>query len=87
MMPKNKTKFIRKTKKKPARPAKRTRRKASSRKKKLLRKQSQTVAVLAVEVAEVVVMGDVEQDSVDETQADLRDPLDEHFPPDFGGSE
>ena len=86
-MPKKKGKTIPKTKKKPVRPAKRTRRKASSRKKKPLRKQSQTAGVLAVEVSEVVVMGDVERDSVDETQAALRDPLDEHFPPDYGGSE
>ncbi len=86
-MPKKKGKSIPKTKKKPVRPAKRTRRKASSRKKKPLRKQSQTASVLAVEVAEVEVIGVIEQDSVDETEVAVRDPLDEHLPPDYGGSE
>ncbi len=86
-MPKKKAKSIRKTKKKPVRPAKRTRRKASPRKKKPVRKQSQTAGVLAVEVAEVEVIGVIEQDSVDETEVAVRDPLDEHFPPDYGGSE
>jgi hypothetical protein len=87
MMRKAKGKSIRKTKKKLARPAKRTRSKASSRKKKPVRSQSQTAGVLAVEVAEVEIIGDIEQDFVDETEAGVRDPLDEHFPPDYGGSE
>ena len=86
-MPKKKGKSIPKTKKKPVRPAKRTRSKSSSRKKIVLRKQSQTASVVEGEVVKVVVMGDVEQDSLDETEAALRDPLDEHFPPDYGGSE
>jgi hypothetical protein len=52
-----------------------------------MRSQSQTARVLAVEVAEVEVIADIEQDSVDETEVAVRDPLDEHFPPDHGGSE
>jgi hypothetical protein len=87
MMRKKKGKSIHKTKKKVARPAKRTRGKASSRKKKTAKSQSQTARVLAVEVTEVEVTGDIEQDSVDETEATVIDPLDEHFPPDYGGSE
>lgn len=86
-MRKKKRKSIHKTKKKLARPAKRARSKASSRKKKPVRSQSQTAGVLAVEVAEVEVIGDIQQDSVDETEAAVRDPLDEHFPPDYGASE
>ena len=86
-MPKKKGKSIPKTKKKPVRPAKRTGRKASFRKKKPVRTQRQTADVLEVEVPGVEVIGDIERDSVDETEATLRDPLDEHFPPDYGGSE
>jgi hypothetical protein len=86
-MRKKKGKSIRKTKKKLARPAKRTRSKASSRRKKPVRSRSQTAGVLAVEVTEVEVIGEIEQDSADETEAAVRDPLDEHFPPDYGGSE
>jgi len=86
-MPKKKTMSIRKTKKKSTRPAKRIRGKASSRKKKPVKRRSQTANMLAVEFAEVVVIGDIEQDSVDQTEGSIRDPLDEHFPPDYGGSE
>ncbi len=86
-MRKKKGKSIRKTKKKLARPAKRTRRKASSRKKKPVRSQNQIAGVPAVEVAEAEVIADIDQDSVDEVEAVVIDPLDEHFPPDYGGSE
>ena len=86
-MPKKKRNSFRKTKKKLARPAKRTRGEASSRKKKPVKSQSQTARVLAVEVTEVEVTGDIEQDSVDGTEATVIDPLAEHFPPDYGGSE
>jgi hypothetical protein len=85
-MPKKKKKSIRKAKKRPARPAKRARSKASSRKKKPVRNQGQTARVLAVEVTELEIIGDIQQDPVEETEATL-DPLDEHFPPDYGGSE
>jgi hypothetical protein len=64
MMRRKKQKSIRKTKKKLARPAKRTRSKASSRKKKPMRSRSKTAGVLAVEVAEVETIGDIQQDSV-----------------------
>jgi hypothetical protein len=93
MMPKKKGKSIRKTKpktktkKKLARPPKRTRSKASSRKKKPVRSQGRTAGVLAVEVTEVELIGGVEQESVDETEAAVRDSLDEQIPPDYGGSE
>jgi hypothetical protein len=87
MMRKKKKKPIRKTKKKLAHPAKRSRSKTSSRKKKPVRSQSQIAGVLEVEVTEVVVIGDIKQDSVDETVATVIDPLDEHFPPHYGGSE
>jgi hypothetical protein len=87
MMRKKKGKSIHKTKKKVVRPAKQTRGKASSRKKKPVRSQRQIAGVLEVEVTEVVVIGDTEQDSVEETEATVIDPLDEHFPPHYGGSE
>jgi hypothetical protein len=86
MMPKKK-KSIHKTKRKLTRLAKRTRAKASSRTKKTVRNQRQTAAVLAVEVADVEVIGDIEQDSVNETEATVIDAQDEHFPPYYGGSE
>jgi len=85
-MPKKKRKSSYKTKKKLAHPAKRTRSRPS-RKQKPERSQSQTAGALAVEVAAVKVIGDIEQDSVDETEAGVKDPLDEHFPQDYGGSE
>jgi hypothetical protein len=52
-----------------------------------VRGQSQTAGVITVEVAEVVVITGIEQVSVDETEAAVTDPLDEHYPPDYGGSE
>jgi hypothetical protein len=67
--------------------SKRTRRKSSSRKREPVRSQSRTALAVAVEVAEVVVMGEFEQDSVDETEAAVIDALDEHFPADYGRSE
>jgi hypothetical protein len=86
-MPKKKKKSIRKTKKELTRPTKRTRAKASSRTKKTVRNQRQTAGALAVEVTEVEVIGDIEQDSVNETEATVIDAQDEHFPPYYGGSE
>jgi hypothetical protein len=79
---KTKTKSKTKSKKKLARPPKRTRGKASSRKKKPTRSQGRTAGALAVEVIAVI-----EEDFVEEGDATVRDPLDEHFPPDYGGSE
>jgi hypothetical protein len=87
MMPKEKKKSIHKTKKKLARPAKQTRRKASSRKKKLVRRQTQPVGVLAVEVTEVEVIAGSGEDSVEETETAVKDAEDEHYPPEHGGTE
>jgi hypothetical protein len=86
-MPKKKKKPVRKTKKKSTRPTKRTSGKAPARKKKLVRKKSRIGGVLAVEVTEVEIVRGVADDSVDEVESHVVDPLDEHFPPDYGGSE
>jgi hypothetical protein len=51
-----------------------------------VRNQSQTAGVITVEVAEVVVIAEIDQVSVDETEATVVDPLDEHYPPDYGVS-
>jgi hypothetical protein len=90
MMPKKKGKSIHKTKaktktkskKKLARLPKRIRKKASSRKKKPVSGRGRVARVLAVEV-----FSHIEQDFVEEGEGAGRDPLDEHFPPDYGGSE
>ena len=87
-MPKKKKKSIRKTKKKLTRPIKRARRKTSARKKKRVRSQSRTAGMVAVEVSAVEVIRRVEDVSgVGETEAITEDDLDEHFPPEYGGSE
>jgi hypothetical protein len=90
-MPKKKKKPIRKaknkTRKKIARPAKRTRGKAPARKKKPVKRQSRTTGALAVEITEIDVITGIGDDSIDETESVVIDPLDEHFPPDYGGSE
>ena len=87
-MPKKKKKSIRKNKKKPARPAKRTRGKTSARKKKPVTSQNRTIGVLAVEVSEVEMIRGVESvPGADETDATTEDALDEHFLPEYGGSE
>jgi hypothetical protein len=52
-----------------------------------VRSRGRTARVLAVEVAEVEIIADIEQDSGNEMEAAVIDPLDEHFPPDYGGSE
>ena len=52
-----------------------------------VRNQNQIAGVRTVEVAEIEVIGNIEEDSVDETEAAVTDPLDEQFPPDNGGSE
>ena len=94
-MPKGKKKPIRKTKKKPARPAKRARAKKPAQKKKPVRKkkpvksQKRPAGVLEVEISGVeVILSDADDapDAVEE-EVNVRDPLDEHFPPDYGGSE
>jgi hypothetical protein len=88
MMPKREKKSIRKAKKKLTRSIKRAHRKTSARKMKPVRNQSRTTGVLAVEVSEVEVIGDVEDVSGDgETEAITEDDLEEHFPPEYGGSE
>ncbi len=84
---KNKKKKKKKKKKKIARPAKQTRVKPSPRKKKPVRRQNRTGGVLAVEITEIDVIGGGVDDSVEETESPVLDPLDEHFPPDYGGSE
>jgi hypothetical protein len=93
-MRKSKGKSVQKAKAKPktkkkklARPPKRTRAKASPRKNRPVSSQGRTAGIFAVEVAEVEVIAEIEQDSGDETEAAVIDPLDEHFPPDYGGSE
>ena len=86
-MPKKKKKTTRKTKKKTPRPAKKTRGKAPVRKKKPVRKQSRASGGVTVAFAEIDVITGVEDDSIDDTESSLADPLDEHFPPDYGGSE
>ena len=86
-MPKKK-KAIRKTKKKPIRSAKRSRTKIPARKKKPVKKQKEKLGVIEVEVFEVDSIGDAEDDSSSgETRSKKEDDLDEHFPPDYGGSE
>ena len=86
-MPKKK-KPIRNSKKKPMRPTKRSRGKTSARKKKPARSQGETVSMIAVEVSRVESIGVVEESSdVDEGITVREDDLDEHFPPDYGGSE
>jgi hypothetical protein len=86
-MPKKKKKPTRKTKKKTARPAKRTRGKTSARKKKPVRRQSRKGGVLAIELTEIDVIGGGVGESVEETESSVINPFDEQFPPDYGGSE
>jgi hypothetical protein len=86
-MPKKK-KAIRKTKKKPIRVAKKSRAKIPARKKKPVKKPKEKAGVIAVEIIEVESIGEVEDDSsLGETRSGKEDDLDEHFPPDYGGSE
>ncbi|HTC63937.1 MAG TPA: hypothetical protein VK709_13920 [Candidatus Saccharimonadales bacterium] len=86
-MPKKK-KAIRKAKKKPTRSAKQSRAKIPARKKKSVKRPKEKARVIAVEIFEVKSMGDVEDDSsLGETGSGKEDELDEHFPPDYGGSE
>jgi hypothetical protein len=47
-----------------------------------VRTESQTAGVITVEVAEIVVIAEIEQVSVDETEAAVVDAIDEHYPPD-----
>ena len=87
-MPKKKKKSVRKNKKKPTRRAKRSRGMTSARKKTSVTSRNSTVGVLEVEVSHVEVSTNVE-DIFDsgETGTNVGDDLDEHFPPDIGGSE
>ena len=85
-MPKKKKGPIRKTKKKPTRPAKQARGKTPAPKKKPVRNRSRSAGVLTVELSEIEVIGEVEDDSGgDETEAVAED--EEHYPPEYGGSE
>ena len=60
----------------------------SARKRKPVRSQSRTAGVIAVEASEVEVIRGVEDVSdVGETEAITEDDLEEHFPPEYGGSE
>jgi hypothetical protein len=87
-MPKKKRKPIRKAKKKTARKTKKTRSKAPARKKKSVKRQSRTTGAYTMEVTEIdVITGIEEDDSNDESESLPVDPMDEHFPPDYGGSE
>ncbi len=86
-MPKKK-KAVRKAKKKTMRAAKQSRAKISARKKKPARKQKEKARVIEVEVLEVESIRGVDDDSsLGETSSGKEDDLDEHFPPDYGGSE
>jgi hypothetical protein len=86
-MAKKKKKPILKAKKKIARPAKKSRVKAPARKKKPVKKQTRNTVALAVEITEIEVITGIEDGAMDETDSGVADPLDEHFPPDYGGSE
>ncbi|MBZ5642598.1 MAG: hypothetical protein LAO19_07555 [Acidobacteriia bacterium] len=86
-MPKKKKKPTRKASKKTARPAKKMRGKAPARKKKAMKKQSRTGGGVMVEFAEIDVITGIGDDSIYETESAVAEPLDEHFPPDYGGSE
>jgi len=86
-MPKKK-KAIRKTKKKTTRAAKQSRAKIPARKKKPVKKPKGKARVIEVEVLEVESIREVEDDSsLGESRSGKDDELDEHFPPDYGGSE
>jgi hypothetical protein len=86
-MPRKK-KAIRKAKKKPTRSTKQSRAKIPARKKKPVKKQKEKAGVLAFEIIEVESVGDVDDDSsFSETRSGKEDDLDEHFPPEYGGSE
>jgi hypothetical protein len=86
-MPKKK-KAIRKTRKKTTRSAKQSRAKIPARKKKPVKRQKEKAGVLAVEIIEVGTIGEVEDDSsFGESRSAKEDDLDEHFPPEYGGSE
>ena len=86
-MPKKK-KAIRKTKKKTIRTAKQSRMKVPARKKKPVKRPKEKSPVIAVEVIEVESIGEVEDDSsFGEIRSEKEDDLDEHSPPDYGGSE
>ncbi|MBZ5660223.1 MAG: hypothetical protein LAO08_07415 [Acidobacteriia bacterium] len=86
-MPKKKKKPTRKAVKKVARPAKKMRSKAPARKKKPVKKQGRMGGGVTVEFAEIDVISGIGEDSIDETESTVVEPVDEHFPPDYGGSE
>jgi len=84
----NKKKPIRNSKKKPTRPTKRSRSKTPARKKKPARSQGKTAIMIGIEVSEIESIGLVEEaSSVGESNTAREDDLDEHFPPEYGGSE
>lgn len=86
-MPKKKKKPTRKAKKNPVRVAKRSRAKAPARKKSAAKAHRRKAGTLAVEVTEVDIITGIEENSIDERESSILDPMDEHFPPDYGGSE
>ena len=75
-----KKKSICKTRKNPTRPAKRTRSKAFSRKKKPMMSQSQTAGVRAVEAGEIEIIANIEPHLVDKTEVTVIDPKADHYP-------
>jgi hypothetical protein len=85
-MPKKK-KAIRKTNKKPTRSAKKSRAKIPARKKKPVKKPKEKARVIEVAVLEVESIRGVDDSSLGESRSEKEDELDEHFPPDYGGSE
>jgi hypothetical protein len=90
-MAKKKKKPTRKPSRKPARPAKKMRSKAPARKKKpvkkLVKKRARMSGGTTIEFTEIEVISGIGEDAMDETELAVAEPLDEHFPPDYGGSE
>jgi hypothetical protein len=88
-MAKAKKKPARKTKKKPARPVKRARAKKAVRKKKTVKRRKKAGGAVGVQVTGFAVSFDNVEDVIDTSanEAHSNDPLDEHFPPDYGGSD
>jgi hypothetical protein len=94
-MPKNKKKANRKVSKKSAAPARKMRKSAPARKKKpapkpakkSAKKQGRKSGETTIEFEEIEVISGIDEDAVDEIESIEPEPLDEHFPPEYGGSE
>jgi hypothetical protein len=86
-MPTKKKKPTQKARKRTARPAKKAISKAPARRKKTVRKQTPKVGRVKVEFEEIDVIVGIGDNSEEETESAAIDPLDEHYPPDYGGSE